>query len=131
MLEILPSPHHVVAVRIAGTLTGRDYDSVITEVSVKLARHDRIGVLVDLVEFDDVTAEAMWKDARFSLSLIGSLRRFPREAVVSDKQWVRVFARVVAPLVPHVEVRVFGSQERDAAMAWVADLPPARRTDSA
>ena len=127
MLEILPSPDHVVAFRVAGTLTAEDYDRVIVEVGARLAHHDRIGVLVDLVEFDDVTAEAVWKDARFSLSLIGMLRRFPREAVVSDKRWVHVLARIADPLVPHVAVRAFPAAERDAALAWVADVPPSPR----
>lgn len=125
MLEILPSHEHVVALRVSGTLTGGDYERVIDEVTEKLARHDRLGVLIDLVAFEDVTAEAALKDARFSMSLIGMLRRFPREAVVSDRQWVRVLARIADSLVPHVEVRAFGSQARDAALAWVSDLPPA------
>jgi hypothetical protein len=48
---------------------------------------------------------------------------FPREAVISDKSWVHALARITGPLAPHVEVRAFGSQEREAAMAWVAELP--------
>jgi hypothetical protein len=63
MTEIYPSPDHVAAFKISGTLTGGDYDCVIAEVETKLARHDRLGVLVDLVEFEDFTAEAGWKDA--------------------------------------------------------------------
>ncbi len=128
MIEILPAPDHVLAVRVDGTLTADDYDRVIDAVGERLARHERIGVLVDLVAFEDVTAEAALKDARFSLSLIGMLRRFPREAVISDKQWVRVFARIADPLIPHVEVRAFGSHERDAALAWVSEVPPSPRS---
>lgn len=131
MIEILPSPDHVLALRIAGTLTGGDYDRVIDAVGERLARYERLGVLVDLVAFEDVTAEAALKDARFSLSLIGMLRRFPREAVVSDKQWVRVLARIADPLIPHVEVRAFGSHERDAALAWVSDVPAEPRATGA
>lgn len=126
MIEQYPSPDHVAAFRIAGTLTSDDYDHVVAGVRDKLARHERIGVLVDLTDFDDVTAEAVWKDVRFSLSLLGELRRFPREAVVSDKKWVHTLARIAGPLVPHVELRAFTSDQRDAALAWVSELPPAR-----
>lgn len=126
MIEVYPSPDHVAAFGISGTLTAAEYERVIAEVEAKLARHDRIGVLVDLVGFEDVTAGAGWKDIRYSLGLMGNLRRFPREAVVSDKQWVRVLAGIADPLIPHVEIRAFGSAERDAAMAWVAELPAAR-----
>ena len=126
MVEILPSPDHVVAIKISGTLTATDYDRIVAEVSAKLARHKRLGILVDMVDLDDFTLEAGWKDLRYSLSLLGELARFPREAVVSDKQWVRALARIADPLVPHVEIQVFGPGERDAALAWVADLPPER-----
>jgi hypothetical protein len=119
MIEIYPSPGHVAAFKISGTLTGEDYDRVVVEVRAKLAQHARLGVLVDLSEFEDFTAEAGWKDVRFSLSLLGDLERFPREAVISDKQWVRVLAGIAGPLVPHVELKVFGTNYREAAMTWV------------
>ena len=56
----------------------------------------------------------------FSLSLLGDLKRFPREAVISDKRWVRVLSGIAGPLVPHVELKVFGTSEREAAMTWVS-----------
>ena len=122
MIEIYPAPDHVAAFRISGRLTGEDYETVTTDVKARLARHQRLGILVDLSEFEDITPEAAWKDIRFSFSLIGDLKRFPREAVISDKQWVRTLAKVADPLVPHVTIRVFGSAERDAALAWVSEV---------
>jgi len=123
MIEIYPTPDHVAAFRISGRLTGKDYETVTSEVRARLGRHEKLGVLVDLSEFEDITPEAAWKDIRFSFSLIGELKRFPREAVISDKQWVRVFATIAGPLVPYVTIRVFGSEEREAALAWVAEVP--------
>jgi hypothetical protein len=123
MIETYPAPDHVAAFHIAGTLTGEDYDKVVAGIQDKLSRHDRIGVLVDLTGFDDFTGEALWKDTRYSLSLLGELKRFPREAVISDKKWVHTLARIASPLVPKVEVRAFTSGQREAALAWVAELP--------
>ena len=100
-------------------------ETVTRDVRARLARHQRLGILIDLAEFEDISHEAAWKDIRFSLSLIGDLKRFPREAVVSDRQWVRTLAKIADPLLPHVTIRVFGSAERDAALAWVAETPRA------
>jgi hypothetical protein len=122
MIEIYPSPDHVAAFRISGRLTGADYETIANDVKARLARHQRLGVLIDLADFEDIAPEAAWKDIRFSLSLIADLKRFPREAVVSDKQWVRTLARVIDPLLPNVTIRVFGSAERDAALAWVSEV---------
>lgn len=122
MLELLDTPDHVVAFSLAGTLTGEDYDRIVAEVEGKLSRHQRIGVLVDLVSFEDLTLEAGAKDVAYSLKSLWRLNRFPREAVITDKEWVRTLARLADRLVPGVEVRAFSPPERDAALAWVGDL---------
>ena len=107
MIEILPSPEHVVAVRVMGTLTGEDYDRVIAVIDAKLAAHERLGVLVALTDFHDITAEAALKDMRYDLRMLFQLKRFPREAVVTDRRWLRVAAKIVSPLIPYVQVRAF------------------------
>ena len=122
MLEVLPSPDHVAAFAISGTLTGEDYDRIVAEVEARLARHERIGVLLDLTSFEDFTAEAAWKDIRYDLSKLFELKRFPREAVVSGKQWMRIAAAIANPLLPHVEIRVFEPNAREEAMEWVSGV---------
>lgn len=122
MLEQLPSPDHVVALKISGTLTGDDYDRIIADVEARLSRHERIGLLMDLLEFTDFTGEAALKDIRYDLSKLFQLRRFPREAIITDKQWMRSLAKLASPLIPHVELRTFGPNERDEAMGWVSQV---------
>lgn len=120
MIEVLPSPDNVAALSVSGTLTGDDYDRIIAEVEGKLARHERIGVLLDLMQFEDFTAEAAWKDFRYDLSKLFELKRFPREAIVSNKQWMRIAAGIANPILPHVEIRVF--DDRKEAMPWVSGV---------
>ena len=122
MLEVLQSPDQVAAFAVSGTLTGDDYDRIVAEVEAKLARHDRIGVLMDLARFEDLTAEAAWKDFRYDLSKLVELKRFPREAIVSDKQWMRIAAGIADPILPHVDVRVFDTGAREEAMRWAAEF---------
>lgn len=124
MIELLPSPDHVVAVRIGGTMTGADFDQVTEAVEAALGRHARIGVLVDLRGFTDATLEAAIKDTRYDLSKMFQLRRFPREAVVTDKRWMHTLAQFASPLMPFVELRTFEVAQFEAAMAWVSDLDP-------
>ncbi|MDR7118047.1 STAS/SEC14 domain-containing protein [Caulobacter sp. BE254] len=124
MIEILASPDHVVAMKLSGTVSGHDYDRVVAEVDAKLDGHDRIGVLVDLTGFEDMTLEAGAKDARYGLRHLWELKRFPREAVITDKEWVRALARIASPLVPHVEVRTFDPGQQALAMSWVSDIHP-------
>jgi hypothetical protein len=125
MIEILAAPDHVVALRMAGTITGEDVDHAVGEIEGKLARHERIGVFVDMTGFDDMTAEAAAKDLRYGFGKFSEWSRFPREAVVTDKQWIKTLVKVVDPLVPQVEVRTFAPAERDQALAWASEVMPA------
>jgi len=118
MIELLPAPDHVVALRFSGELTGPDFDRVAGEIEARLARHERIGILADMTDFSGVTLEALGKDLRYNLTKLGEWKRFPREAVISDKAWVRTAVKAIDPLVPQVEVRTFAPGETDAALAW-------------
>jgi SpoIIAA-like len=122
MLDILPSPDHVAAYTISGTLTGEDIERIIADIEAKLARHERIGVLVDLTAFKDLTLEAGAKDLRYGLGKMLQLRRFPREAVITDKEWVRTLVRIADPLVPFVEIRTFEPGTLTEAMNWVSEV---------
>ncbi|CAN7402920.1 STAS/SEC14 domain-containing protein [Phenylobacterium sp. LjRoot219] len=122
MIEMLPAPDHVVALRFSGELTGPDFDRVAAEIETRLARHERIGVVADLTGFDGVTLQALAKDLRYNLAKLGEWKRFPREAVITDKAWVRAAVHALDPLVPQVEVRTFNPGEQSAALAWAADF---------
>lgn len=122
MIEMLPAPDHVVALRFAGELTGPDFDRVAAEIEARLARHERIGVVADLTGFDGLTLEALGKDLRYNLAKLGEWKRFPREAVITDKAWVRTAVKAVDPLVPQVEVRTFDPGEMEPAVAWAGDF---------
>lgn len=122
MIELLPAPDHVVALRFSGELTGPDFDKVAGEIEARLARHERIGLVADLTGFDGLTLEALGKDLRYNLAKLGEWKRFPREAVITDKAWVRTAVKAIDPLVPQVEVRTFAPGEAAAALAWAADF---------
>lgn len=121
-MEVLPSPDHVVAISISGTLTSDDYDRVIETVEAALKRHDHIGVMVDLIGFDDITLKAGMKDARYAFSKLWELRRFPREAVITDKEWVKTLVQISNPFLPFVEAKIFEPGAREEAIAWAAEI---------
>ena len=123
MIEILSAPDHVVALRMAGTVNAADFDRVVDAVEAKLKGHRKIGIYADIADLDDITAEAASKDIRYSLSKFDQWERFPREAVITDKQWVRALASVADALVPQVELRTFAPEEREQALAWVSAAP--------
>lgn len=123
MIEILPAPDHVAAYRMSGEVTGEDYDRVAADLEARLQRHEKLSLYVDMVDFTDMTAEALLKDFRYSFSKFGDLKRFPREAVVTDRHWVKALVRLADPLLPYVEIKTFAPDEREAALAWAQAVP--------
>lgn len=124
MLDILPSPDHVAAYRISGKLDGEDFDRMKADLDARLERHDKIGAMVDLTDWDGFTLEALGKDLALGAAYIRKLPRFPREAIVTDSEALVGFYRTIRPLVPYVEVRTFTSRDRASAMDWAADIGP-------
>ena len=121
MLEMLTAPDEIVAFKLSGTLTEEDFDRVVADVEARLARHKKIGLMVDLTGFHDITLRAGLKDLRYGFGKIFEWNRFPREAIITDKQWLMTLAKLASPLVPFVEVRAFEPGEESVALAWVAE----------
>lgn len=122
MLTILPAPDHVGAYRLSQTLTGEDLDRIMADIDARLTRHEKIGILADLSGFTDMTLAAAWKDARYSLGKLWELRRFPREAVITDRGWLSAFVDLLNPAIPFVTVRAFKPEDYETALAWTADI---------
>uniref|UniRef100_A0A9E8CQS5 STAS/SEC14 domain-containing protein n=1 Tax=Bosea sp. NBC_00436 TaxID=2969620 RepID=A0A9E8CQS5_9HYPH len=122
MLTILPAPDHVAAYRLSQTLTGEDLDAIMADIEARLARHEKLGILADMTDFTDMTLAAAWKDARYSLGKLWELRRFPKEAVITDKGWLAGFVDLLDPAIPFVKVRAFKPADYDKALTWAGDI---------
>jgi hypothetical protein len=122
MIEFVPAPDHVFAVRLSGTLTPDDIDRAVRELEGKLQRHRNISIFSDLSDFHDITAEALIKDFRYSFGKFGEWKRFPRQAVVTDKKWIRGVMNVLDPLLPQIDLKTFAPDERDRALAWASEV---------
>ena len=122
MIEFVPAPDHVFAARLSGTLTPDDVERAVREIEAKLQRHKKIGIFADVTGFQDVTAEALIKDFKYSFGKFGEWTRFPREAVVTQKQWLRTAIKLLDPVVPFIEMRAFAPEESEQALAWTAEV---------
>ena len=121
MIQVLSAPDNIAAFRVAGTLTASDYDQMIPAIEEKLGDHEDIGILADLTDFTDMTLAAAWKDARYSLGKLWELRRFPKEAVITEG-WLAGFVDLLDPAIPFVKVRAFKPEDYDKALTWAGDI---------
>jgi hypothetical protein len=119
MLEVLPAPEHVVALRVSSQVDKDDIERGITAVEEALARQERIAIYAE-ISMSGMTPGAFARDLGYGLRHLRELRRFARMAVVTEQEWVRRIVQVQGRILPQIEVRTFTPGERDEALTWVA-----------
>lgn len=127
MIRIETPLANVLAIALSGTVEECDIQTMEGAFKDRLDSDDRFGLVVDMSDWTDITADALKEDAKFEFGLLGKLNRFPRMALISDKKFPRAVAKFFDPLVPAVEIRTFSSSEREQAMAFASTPadPPA------
>ena len=105
-----------------GTITDDEVRSFYTRLWPEIADAKKIGLLLDLSGFEDMTGRAILEDLTHEVTALPQLHRFPRIAILTDKQWIRTAERVMDPIVPMTKMECFDPADRDAARAFAQDL---------
>lgn len=119
MLEWIDSAENVLAVKVAGKVTGSDLDAIMSRLDHVMARHSRFHVYVETHDIEGLELSGLPGYVTRALPLFGQLHRFDRVAVVADQAWVRAGTRFESAILPSIQYRVFGPEAREAALAWV------------
>ncbi len=117
MIALIPmNADHVVGLRIRGKIEVSDFDEVVGLLDEKFKHHDKLQIYAEIESIGGMSLEAFFKDIQYSLR---NFRRFDKEAVVSDKAWLKAFVSVADKLFPSIEARHFSFDERSEAQAWI------------
>ena len=117
MMEIIDAgSDFVLGIRMDGKIEIEDMNRVSTRVQEMLEEHDKIRIYVELESLGGITLEALWEDMKLGLQ---NFRHFSHKVVVTDKEWIGKVTPFLDRLFPSIKLRVFGREEREAALAWV------------
>lgn len=107
---------NVVTATYEGALGAEEVETVRQQLSDLIAQHGKARLLVQFgdVDLGRVEPEAVWKD----LKSIGMLDDLDRVAMVTDAGWADKFSSFADKVTPF-ELKVYGTQSRDAAVAWL------------
>jgi hypothetical protein len=125
MLKRIPDvPAGIDALAATGTLTKEDYERSIEPLFDDARRSGRrIKLLIEIgPEYDGYTAGAAWEKTANAFRNPSLVRLLDGYAVVTDLRWLHEWAHLMAFLLPF-PLRVFGSDERAAAIAWLSSTP--------
>lgn len=117
MLEFIDlNKETVVGFQIAGKVTQEDFATVAEAIEERLKHHDKISIYAEVTSFEGMSVETFFKDAMFGLR---NWNRFSKEALVTDKAWLRNAAEIGGKLTPGIDVKAFTVAETSAAREWV------------
>jgi len=127
MLEFIKSPNDVLAVKLTGTITGKDLDAILDKAEDIISTPGKLNFYVETKGIEGLELSAMPHHFSRSFPLFNKLDRFGRVAVVADQAWIRVLTRFESALLPYVSYRVFEPEERKEALdfAYGKELIPA------
>jgi hypothetical protein len=123
MIEILDSPKHLVAIRLAGDLTAEDVSKAWKAVEDGLKENERISFFAEIDPSMKLTFEGLAKDVAEGIRRLGRLSKYYRAAVVTDKGWMAALARAEGVVFSSIDLRVFEPADRNKALAWASETP--------
>lgn len=119
MLEIVPSPDNVLALKISGSIKGQDLDTIMDRLDAIMARYDKVHVFVETHAIAGLELASLPHYFARAMPLFGKLRSFGRVAVVADQAWIRVGTQMESMILPFISYRTYEPDERDEALTWV------------
>ncbi len=119
MLEIIPFEEgNIIGFRLSGKMEDDEFDKVVGLLEERLKEHKKLRVYAEVEEFKGMSVNTFMKDLHYSLK---HWRDFDKEAVVSDKGWLKTWVNIAGPLFPHIDVKHFSFEEKEKAKEWVRE----------
>ncbi|MBD2512424.1 STAS/SEC14 domain-containing protein [Nostoc muscorum FACHB-395] len=118
MIEYKNNPNNnIVEIIIEGKISEEDFDQIVSQLKVDIAKHGKLRVLEEIRHFEGIDPLALWKDIRFGLT---HLNDFTYAALVADTKWIRTLAEVFNSVLS-VKVKTFEPSQIDEARNWLSD----------
>ncbi|WOJ92561.1 STAS/SEC14 domain-containing protein [Congregibacter variabilis] len=107
-----------VAWRISGKVTEEDMQLALDALRDKIEAHGKVSVYQEIEGFSGVELDVIKDKMRF-LSEFG-VSFFKKIAVVTDKKWLQSVIAWEDKVFPGVDMRAFGTEDRDRAFNFLA-----------
>jgi hypothetical protein len=105
----------VLEVKVSGGLCHEDYQRFVPEFERLVAKHGKIRVLFDMVDFHGWDAAAVWDDIKFDAKHFSDIERL---ALLGDKKWEKWMSVFCRPFTT-AKIRYFDRAASAEARAWL------------
>jgi hypothetical protein len=106
-------------IEMSGKLDSDGMAKVLDELVEKSEGIDNGKMLYDIIDYQLPTLDAITLEFKRMPEMFGLIRRFRWAAVLSDKTWLKTISELEGKLMPGLEIKAFGRNERAAAELWL------------
>ncbi len=111
----------VIAFEVNGKISSEDMHRLVPMFDERMRAHERLRILVRVLDFDGVSLEALRHEGLWSVKMRG-LKQVERYALVGGPDWMETVAKWSAPLT-RIETRHFSLDEEERAWNWLEANP--------
>lgn len=123
MLKVKELKPNIWELTLSGVLEKHDIEEMERTLTPVLMGDGPIGLIVRAEDWKDITADALAEDAKFEFGMLPQWSRITKLAIVTDLQAFTAIMRWINPILPMIDMQVFGSSNVAEAEAFVTDLP--------
>ncbi len=103
--------------RISGKLTKGDYERFVPEIERMMKAHEKVRILVEMLDFHGWTVAAAWEDTKFGIRHFNDIDRI---AIVGDMAWEKGVSLLCKPFTL-AKVKYFDTTQMTAAKTWIME----------
>ena len=117
MIEIIDVPaDHVIGLQLDGKIIKKDLNKVMPPIRSALQVNDTVNIYVEIDTLKGLSVGAMYEEMKLALP---QMRRFKKEAVVSDQTSLKKWVKLGNRLWWTGEVKYFTTDQRQQALDWI------------
>ena len=106
-------------IEMSGKLDSAGMAQALDELVEKSEGIENGKMLYDVIDYQVPSLGAITLELSRLPQVFGFIRRFRRAAVLSDKAWLKSIGELKGKLIPMLEVKAFGREEKAAALQWL------------
>lgn len=106
-------------IEMNGKLNADEMKAALDELVRKSEGIEHGRMLYDVVDFHIPSLEAIAIEFSRLPSMLGFIRRFDRAALLADKTWLKKVGELEGALIPGLEIKAFGRDQKAEAEAWL------------
>ena len=107
-------------IELSGKLNTEEMKVALDELSSKSQDIENGKMIYEIIDFHLPSLGAIAVEFSRFPAMFGLMRKFDRAAVLTDKTWLRKVSEFEGHLVPGLEIKAFGRDQKVEAEAWLS-----------